>query len=197
MSATIIDIPFDVLFELKKYLDLISLTRLKSTCYHFSEWGKLNDSKIAPCFTEIALITGQSSIPNYIVNKNIKPIDWQFLLSFFPFSYNFCQCTIRINLLKIFCVEKSEWKTINYCNKHNNFILSEAPLIRFIQVFQSKGELLSFIQSHGQKIRLATKEFRYYGWQDYTMNKISDFYYQLEFNGYRSSHYDFRINPFL
>lgn len=150
MPTLITDIPFDVLFELKKYLDLRSLIRLKLTSNHFWEWGKLNESKIAPSFVEIQSIINHtndvtsisnacSSLSDYAsgsISQNIPvkfqpspKFDWTYILSLLPFSCRFCQCSIRINFLNIFLTEKLKWVSINYCDKHNNFISSETFII--------------------------------------------------------------------
>lgn len=206
MPTLITDIPFDVLFELKKYLDLRSLIRLKLTSNHFWEWGKLNESKIAPSFVEIQSIINHtndvtsisntcSSLSDYAtgsISQNIPvkfqpspKFDWTYILSLLPFSCRFCQCSIRINFLNIFLTEKLKWVSINYCDKHNNFISSETSYVHYIQIFQSIDELSAFVQSNIQKMRISTKEFRYFAWDEYSVIESSDTHRVMQFDGYQ------------
>jgi hypothetical protein len=190
MVSTIYDLPFDVLFLLKKYLDFKSLLHLRKTCTHFWEWGQLNDSKVAPSYLEIlsrVLYPDKQKNSFWYETKSLNHCDWKSILSIFPFSLNFCKCSIRINFVNVFEIEKSQWTSITFCDKHHNFISThklEPPI--FVHIFQSIDELLLFIQLNDKKIELPFREFRYYGWDDYTFVKSSDNDFTIDFCRYRS-----------
>lgn len=171
MLSTIYDIPFDVLFHMKRYLDLKSLIRLKSTCTYFYEWGELNDSKIAPSYLEILskiMYPDKKKNSFWYETKLLHQCDWKSILSIFPFSLNFCECSIRINFVNVLEIKNNQWTSITFCDKHCNFISTqkfEPPA--FLHIFQSLDELLLFIQNNDKKIELTFREFRYYVWDDY------------------------------